>query len=106
MPIRFRGVDDGDKICDGLRVINVEGAVAGELILHCARNGGTLIVGDALINFGALQVHLFTCEILLERKRDETLIAKPFRLRSGANPFRARRPDFVPGERSVAGFAG
>jgi glyoxylase-like metal-dependent hydrolase (beta-lactamase superfamily II) len=51
MPIRFRGVDDGDKICDGLRVINVEGAVAGELILHYARNGGTLIVGDALINF-------------------------------------------------------
>ena len=51
MPGESRNVADGDEICDGLRVIGIEGAVAGEIILHYARDGGTLIVGDALINF-------------------------------------------------------
>jgi hypothetical protein len=48
---QFRSVADGDEICNGLRVIGIEGAAAGEMILHCASNSGTLIVGDALINF-------------------------------------------------------
>jgi glyoxylase-like metal-dependent hydrolase (beta-lactamase superfamily II) len=43
-------VDDGE-ICDGLRVISIEGAAPGEIALHHAGDGGTLIVGDALINF-------------------------------------------------------
>ena len=47
----FRSVADADEICDGLRVIGIEGAVTGEIVLHYAPNGGTLIVGDALINF-------------------------------------------------------
>ena len=45
-----RSVADGDEICNGLRVIGIEGAAAGEMILHHASSGGTLIVGDALIN--------------------------------------------------------
>ena len=32
-------------------MIGIEGAAAGELILHYPSNSGTLIVGDALINF-------------------------------------------------------
>ncbi len=48
---QFRRVADGDEICNGLRVIGIEGAAAGELILHYPSNSGTLIVGDALINF-------------------------------------------------------
>jgi glyoxylase-like metal-dependent hydrolase (beta-lactamase superfamily II) len=48
---QFRSVADGDEICRGLRVIGIEGAAAGEIALHCAPNSGTLIVGDALINF-------------------------------------------------------
>jgi len=32
-------------------VIEVEGAVTGEIALYHSSNGGTLIVGDALINF-------------------------------------------------------
>jgi glyoxylase-like metal-dependent hydrolase (beta-lactamase superfamily II) len=44
-------------ICRGLRVIGIEGAAAGEMILHYASNSGTLIVGDALINF---EPHGFT----------------------------------------------
>jgi glyoxylase-like metal-dependent hydrolase (beta-lactamase superfamily II) len=47
---QFRSVADGDEIYRGLRVIGIEGAAAGEMILHYASNSGTLIVGDALIN--------------------------------------------------------
>jgi glyoxylase-like metal-dependent hydrolase (beta-lactamase superfamily II) len=44
-------VGDGGKICDELAVIGVAGAAAGEIVLHSTTNGGTLITGDALINF-------------------------------------------------------
>ena len=37
----------------GLTIIPVAGAPAGEVALHDARSGGTLIIGDALINFGS-----------------------------------------------------
>jgi glyoxylase-like metal-dependent hydrolase (beta-lactamase superfamily II) len=48
---RMKSVSDGDEICDGLRVIAIDGGPLGEIALHYAVNGGTLIVGDALINF-------------------------------------------------------
>jgi glyoxylase-like metal-dependent hydrolase (beta-lactamase superfamily II) len=51
MPSQFRKVADGDEICDGLLLRGIEGAAAGEIVVHYAPNGGTLIVGDALINF-------------------------------------------------------
>jgi glyoxylase-like metal-dependent hydrolase (beta-lactamase superfamily II) len=51
MPRLFREVADGSEICDELRVIGIEGAAPGEIILHYAPGGGTLIIGDALINF-------------------------------------------------------
>jgi hypothetical protein len=42
----------GDKkICPELEVIVIEGAVAGEIALYDPLKGGTLIIGDALINF-------------------------------------------------------
>ena len=50
-PYEFRRVADGDEICDGLHVIGIEGAADGEIALHYAPDGGTFIVGDALINF-------------------------------------------------------
>jgi glyoxylase-like metal-dependent hydrolase (beta-lactamase superfamily II) len=50
-PSGFTAIDDGDEICDQLRVISINGAAPGEIVLHYAGNGGTLIVGDALINF-------------------------------------------------------
>jgi glyoxylase-like metal-dependent hydrolase (beta-lactamase superfamily II) len=50
-PAQLRKVADGDAICHGLQVIAIEGAVPGEIVLHYADDGGTLIVGDALINF-------------------------------------------------------
>ncbi len=48
--VRWR-VGNGGKICDELAVIGIEGAAAGEIVLHSATNDGTLITGDALINF-------------------------------------------------------
>jgi hypothetical protein len=50
-PLQFRSVADGDKIYDELSVIGIEGAAEGEIALHYDRNGGTFIIGDALINF-------------------------------------------------------
>lgn len=56
-PGQLRQVTDGDEICDGLRVLSIDDAVPGEIVLHHVFNGGTLIVGDALINF---EPHGFT----------------------------------------------
>ncbi len=50
-PRELQRVADGDEICDGLGVIGIDGTAAGEIVLHYASGGGTLIVGDALINF-------------------------------------------------------
>jgi hypothetical protein len=50
-PPQPRELPDGDKICDELRVIGIEGAGPGEIALHHAADNGTLIVADALINF-------------------------------------------------------
>ena len=41
----------------GLATVGIEGAAPGEIAIHEPRDGGTLIIGDALINFGA---HGFT----------------------------------------------
>jgi len=50
-PRKFRSVAHGDEICDELRVIGIEGAGPGEIALYHPADNGTLIVGDALINF-------------------------------------------------------
>ena len=51
LPPQFRSVADGDKIYEELSVIALEGAADGEIALHYAPDGGTFIIGDALINF-------------------------------------------------------
>jgi glyoxylase-like metal-dependent hydrolase (beta-lactamase superfamily II) len=50
-PARFIDAKEGTTIGGELEVIGIGGAVAGEIALYHASNGGTLIVGDALINF-------------------------------------------------------
>ena len=57
MPRQFSELADGEKICDELYVVGIDGAAPGEIALHYASGDGTLIVGDALINF---QPHGFT----------------------------------------------
>lgn len=46
-----REVVDGAVIGEDLAVIEISGAAAGEMALYHAANGGTIVVGDALINF-------------------------------------------------------
>jgi len=47
----LKRVADGDKIYDELTAIDIEGAVEGEIALHYTPDGGTFVIGDALINF-------------------------------------------------------
>ena len=50
-PARFSAAAEGHKIGGDLEVIAIEGAAPGEIALFQSANRGTLIVGDALINF-------------------------------------------------------
>ena len=44
-------IDDGQRIGNELEVVTIDGAPPGEIALYHSPDGGTLIVGDALINF-------------------------------------------------------
>jgi hypothetical protein len=44
-------VYDANRIGPGLHAISIEGGPVGEIAIHCEVDGGTLIIGDALINF-------------------------------------------------------
>lgn len=48
---RFNPVAHGSRILDDLEVVEIAGAVPGEIALYTASGGGTLVMGDALINF-------------------------------------------------------
>ena len=50
-PPGFIEIGDGSRIGNELEVIMIEGAGPGEVALYHAGDNGTLIVGDALINF-------------------------------------------------------
>jgi glyoxylase-like metal-dependent hydrolase (beta-lactamase superfamily II) len=45
------GVQEGEMFAQGLTGIMLDGGPAGEMALHCNENGGTMVLGDALINF-------------------------------------------------------
>jgi hypothetical protein len=97
-PDEFTSVADGDEICDGLRVIGIEGAGLGEIALYHPADNGTLIVGDALIN---LEPYGFTflprkycsnekemrrsLRKLLDYKAERMLFAHGMPILSGAN---------------------
>jgi len=46
-------LSDGLMITPGLTALTIDGAAPGEIALHWAPEGGTLIFGDALINMGS-----------------------------------------------------
>lgn len=50
-PSRLGEIARGVAFAGDLGVIEIEGAAPGEIALYLPANGGTLIVGDALINF-------------------------------------------------------
>jgi glyoxylase-like metal-dependent hydrolase (beta-lactamase superfamily II) len=48
--VRFIAIKAGDMLAGGIEVIEIDGAADRELAIYDAQDGGTLIVGDALIN--------------------------------------------------------
>ncbi|MBA3963714.1 MAG: hypothetical protein H0X40_17690 [Chthoniobacterales bacterium] len=50
--LEILSVSPGDMVGDGIEVIGIEGAAEGEIALHFMGDGGAVVVGDALINFG------------------------------------------------------
>jgi glyoxylase-like metal-dependent hydrolase (beta-lactamase superfamily II) len=52
IPVHLVEITDGSQICDELEARTIDGAAPGEIALYHRSDGGTLIVGDALINFG------------------------------------------------------
>ncbi len=45
------GVQDGKMFSEGLTAISINGGPAGEMALHYEEGEGTMVLGDALINF-------------------------------------------------------
>jgi glyoxylase-like metal-dependent hydrolase (beta-lactamase superfamily II) len=68
-PGKFSRVADGDKICEGLRVIGIEGAADGEIALHYLSDGGTFIIGDALINLEPYGFTFLPAKYCLKQKQ-------------------------------------
>ncbi|CAA9224112.1 MAG: hypothetical protein AVDCRST_MAG42-735 [uncultured Chthoniobacterales bacterium] len=44
---------DGERFAPGLTAVAVEGAPAGEIAIYAEAEGGSLVIGDALINMGS-----------------------------------------------------
>jgi hypothetical protein len=68
-PPEFVEIAGGTKICAELEVIAIQGAVAGEIALYHPLKGGTLIVGDALINFDPPGFAVLPRKYCLDEKR-------------------------------------
>ena len=62
-------IADGEKIGSGVSAIAIDGAATGETAFHFMDDGGTMVIGDALINFEPYGFTLLASEILLPTKR-------------------------------------
>ncbi len=77
-----RTVKDGDEIVTDLSVIELPGAATGEIALLSRANGGTVILGDALINFAphgfSFLPDKYCCDPKQMRRSLQKLLAVPF----------------------------
>jgi glyoxylase-like metal-dependent hydrolase (beta-lactamase superfamily II) len=91
-------VTDGDQIPTGLLALEIPGAAPGEIAVFSPANKGTLIVGDALINFEPYGFTLLPAKYcadqkmmrqslwrLLDHKFERILFAHGFPILSGAS---------------------
>jgi glyoxylase-like metal-dependent hydrolase (beta-lactamase superfamily II) len=67
--LQATGVQDGEMFAPGLTAVALDGGAAGEMALHHNGNGGTMIVGDALINFEPHGFGLLPAKYCLDPKR-------------------------------------
>ena len=74
--VSFTKLADGDKICGALDVIELTGAAPGEIALHFPLNDGTLVVGDALINFEPLGFSLLPRKYCSDEKEMQRSLRK------------------------------
>jgi glyoxylase-like metal-dependent hydrolase (beta-lactamase superfamily II) len=75
-PARFTESKNGTAIGGELEVLEVAGAVDGEIALYQASNGGTLIVGDALINLEPYGFSLLPRKYCLNEKQMRSSLCK------------------------------
>ena len=62
-------LSENERPARDLRVIFIDGAATGEIALHCDREEGTLIVGDALINFGSHRFNFLPAKYCSDSKQ-------------------------------------
>ena len=70
------GVQDGEVLARGLTAVAINGAAAGEMALHHNDKGGTVVVGDALINFEPHGFGLLPAKYCLDPKRMRQSLGK------------------------------
>lgn len=80
--IAVNRVTDGDRILNDLTVITIDGAPPGEVAIHHPSNGGTLIVGDALINFEPLGFTFLPPKYCADLKRMKRSLRKLLHFKS------------------------
>jgi Metallo-beta-lactamase superfamily len=97
-PSRLTTITDGEGISDGLRVIDIHGAAPGEIVLHFASNGETLMVGDALVNFEPYGFLFLPAKYCSNQNR---FLQRFFGLQSRANSFCAWDADSLKCHRAV-----
>jgi hypothetical protein len=61
-------VQDGEAFSEGLTAIAIDGGPAGEMALHSNEGGGTIVLGDALINFEPHGFGLLPAKYCLDAK--------------------------------------
>jgi Metallo-beta-lactamase superfamily len=66
--LQAKGLQDGETFSQELTAIAIDGGPAGEMALHYGANGGTMVVGDALINFEPLGFGLLPAKYCLDSK--------------------------------------
>jgi hypothetical protein len=76
------GVRDGEAFSEGLTGIAIDGGPAGEMAVHFADDGGSMILGDALINFEPHGFGLLPAKYCLDfklmRQSLQKLLSFPF----------------------------
>lgn len=62
-------LSDGKEFAPGLTALAIEGAPAGEIAIYAQLEGGTLIIGDALVNMGSYGFALLPAKYCENQKR-------------------------------------